>query len=130
MSNIILLTVFSLFVLIELKTLFTNKTIDINEEAIKSKQTPEEYKGILLVMLILIVLFSFIFDVWAVVKLNIPILYIGTVIGILLNIKSLINLVKQIGEGKIVNKFNFGRVYHLVFDSAILVLLVRMVFGY
>jgi len=130
MSNIILLTVFSLFVLIELKTLFTNKTIDINEEAAKSKQTPEEYKGILLVMLILIIVFSFIFDVWAVVKINIPILYIGTVIGILLNIKSLINLVKQIGEGKIVNKFNFGRVYHLVFDSAILVLLVRMVFGY
>jgi len=130
MSNIILLTVFSLFVLIELKTLFTNKTIDINEEAIKSKQTPEEYKGILLVMLILIVLFSFIFDVWAVVKLNIPILYIGTVIGILLNIKSLVNLVKQIGEGKVVNKFKLSRVYHLVFDSAILVLLVRRMFGY
>ena len=130
MSNIILLTVFSLFVLIELKTLFTNKTFDINEEAIKSKQTPEEYKGILLVMLILIVLFSFIFDVWAVVKLNIPILYIGAVIGILLNIKSLVNLVKQIGEGKIVNKFGLGRIYHLVFDSAILVLLVRRVFGY
>jgi len=116
MSNIILLTVFSLFVLIELKTLFTNK--------------PEEYKGILLVMLILIVLFSFIFDVWAVVKLNIPILYIGTVIGILLNIKSLVNLVKQIGEGKVVNKFKLSRVYHLVFDSAILVLLVRRMFGY
>ena len=130
MSNIILLTVFSLFVLIELKTLFTNKTFDINEEATKSKQTPEEYKGILLVMLILIVLFSFIFDVWAVVKLNIPILYIGTVIGILLNIKSLINLIRQIGEGKIVNKFGFGRLYHLIFDSAILVLLVRRLFGY
>ena len=130
MSNIILLTVFSLFVLIELKTLFTNKTFDINEEATKSKQTPEEYKGILLIMIILIVIFSFIFDVWAVVKLNIPILYIGTVIGILLNIKSLINLIRQIGEGKIVNKFGFGRVYHLVFDSAILVLLVRRVFGY
>jgi len=130
MSNIILLTVFSLFVLIELKTLFANKTFDINEEATKSKQTPEEYKGILLVMLILIVLFSFIFDVWAVVKLNIPILYIGTVICILLNIKSLVNLVKQIGEGKVVNKFNLGRVYHLIFDSAILVLLVRSVFGY
>ena len=130
MSNIILLTVFSLFVLIELKTLFTNKIFDINEEAIKAKQTPEEYKGILLIMIILIVVFSFIFDVWAVVKLNIPILYIGTVIGILLNIKSLINLVKQIGEGKIVNKFGFGRVYHLVFDSAILILLVRMMFGY
>jgi len=130
MSNIILLTVFSLFVLIELKTLFTNKTFDINEEAIKAKQTIEEYRSGLLVMIILIVLFSFIFDVWAVVKLNIPILYIGTVIGILLNIKSLINLVKQIGEGKIVNKFGFDRVYHLVFDSAILILLVRMVFGY
>ena len=130
MSNIILLTIFSLFVLIELKTLFTNKTFDINEEATKSKQTPEEYKGILLVMLILIVLFSFIFDVWAVVKLNIPILYIGTVIGILLNIKSLINLIRQIGEGKIVNKFGFGRLYHLIFDSAILVLLVRRLFGY
>ena len=130
MSNIILLTVFSLFVLIELKTLFANKTFDINEEATKSKQTPEEYKGILLVMLILIVLFSFIFDVWAVVKLNIPILYIGTVICILLNIKSLVNLVKQIGEGKVVNKFNLGRVYHLIFDSAILILLVRRVFGY
>jgi len=130
MSNIILLTIFSLFVLIELKTLFTNKTFDINEEATKSKQTPEEYKGILLVMLILIVLFSFIFDVWAVVKLNIPILYIGTVIGILLNIKSLVNLVKQIGEGKVVNKFKLSRVYHLVFDSAILVLLVRRMFGY
>jgi len=130
MSNIILLTVFSLFVLISLKTLFINKTIDINEEAIKSKQTPEEYKGILLVMIILIVIISVIFDIWAVVKLNIPILYIGTVIGILLNIKSLINLVKQIGEGKIVNKFNLGRVYHLVFDFAILILLVRRVFGY
>jgi len=130
MSNIILLTVFSLFVLISLKTLFINKTIDINEEAIKSKQTPEEYKGILLVMIILTMVFSFIFDVWAVVKLNIPILYIGTVIGILLNIKSLINLVKQIGEGKIVNKFNLGRIYHLVFDFAILILLVRRVFGY
>jgi len=130
MSNIILLTVFSLFVLIELKTLFTNKTFDINEEAIKSKQTLEEYKGILLVMIILIVLFSFIFDVWAAVKLNIPILYIGAVICILLNIKSLVKLVKQIGEGKIINKFNLGRVYHLVFDSAILILLVRMVFGY
>ena len=130
MSNIILLTVFSLFVLISLKTLFTNRIIDINEEAIKSKQTPEEYKGILLVMIILIVIISVIFDIWAVVKLNIPILYIGTVIGILLNIKSLINLVKQIGEGKIVNKFNLGRVYHLVFDFAILILLVRRVFGY
>jgi len=130
MSNIILLTVFSLFVLIELKTLFTNKTFDINEEAIKAKQTIEEYRSGLLVMIILIVLFSFIFDVWAVVKLNIPILYIGAVIGILSNIKSLINLVKQIGEGKIVNKFGFDRVYHLVFDSAILILLVRMVFGY
>ena len=130
MSNIILLTVFSLFVLISLKTLFINKTIDINEEAIKSKQTPEEYKGILLVMIILIVIISVIFDIWAVVKLNIPILYIGTVIGILLNIKSLINLVKQIGEGKIVNKFNLGRIYHLVFDFAILILLVRRVFGY
>ena len=130
MSNIILLTVFSLFVLISLKTLFINKTIDINEEAIKSKQTPEEYKGILLVMIILTMVFSFIFDVWAVVKLNIHILYIGTVIGILLNIKSLINLVKQIGEGKIVNKFNLGRIYHLVFDFAILILLVRRVFGY
>jgi len=130
MSNIILLTVFSLFVLIELKTLFTNKTFDINEEATKSKQTPEEYKGILLIMIILIVIFSFIFDVWAVVKLNIPILYIGTVIGILLNIKSLINLIRQIGEGKIVNKFGFGRLYHLIFDSAILVLLVRRLFGY
>ena len=52
MSNIILLTVFSLFVLIELKTLFTNKTFDINEEAIKSKQTLEEYKGILLVRMV------------------------------------------------------------------------------
>jgi len=130
MSNIILLTVFSLFVLISLKTLFTNKTFDINEEAIKSKQTPEEYKGVLLIMIILIVIFSIIFDIWAVVKLNIPILYIGTVLGILLNIKSLINLVKQIGEGKIVNKFNLGRVYHLVFDFAILILLVRRVFGY
>jgi len=130
MSNIILLTVFSLFVLIELKTLFINKTFDINEEASKAKQTIEEYRSGLLVMIILIVVFSFIFDVWAVVKLNIPILYIGTVIGILLNIKSLINLVKQLGEGKIVNKFGFGRVYHLVFDSAILVLLVRRVFGY
>ena len=130
MSNIILLTVFSLFVLIELKTLFTNKTFDINEEAIKAKQTIEEYRSGLLVMIILIVLFSFIFDVWAVVKLNIPILYIGAVIGILSNIKSLINLVKQIGEGKIVNKFNLGRVYHLVFDFAILILLVRRVFGY
>ena len=130
MSNIILLTVFSLFVLIELKTLFINKTFDINEEASKAKQTIEEYRSGLLVMIILIVVFSFIFDVWAVVKLNIPILYIGTVIGILLNIKSLINLVKQIGEGKIVNKFGFDRVYHLVFDSAILILLVRMVFGY
>ena len=130
MSNIILLTVFSLFVLISLKTLFTNRTFDINEEAIKSKQTPEEYKGVLLIMIILTMVFSFIFDVWAVVKLNIPILYIGTVIGILLNIKSLINLVKQIGEGKIVNKFNLGRIYHLVFDFAILILLVRRVFGY
>ena len=130
MSNIILLTVFSLFVLISLKTLFTNRTIDINEEATKSKQTPEEYKGVLLIMIILTMVFSFIFDVWAVVKLNIPILYIGTVIGILLNIKSLINLVKQIGEGKIVNKFNLGRIYHLVFDFAILILLVRRVFGY
>ena len=130
MSNIILLTVFSLFVLISLKTLFINKTIDINEEAIKSKQTPEEYKGILLVMIILIVIISVIFDIWAVVKLNIPILYIGTVIGILLNIKSLVNLIKQIGEGKIVNKFNFGRIYHLIFDTAILILLVRNVFGY
>lgn len=130
MSKIILLTVFMLFVLTEIKSLFKSNTVDIIEEAKKTNKSPEEYKGILIATSIILFIIGSIFDIWATVTLNIPILYIGAAICILLNVRGLLKLIKQLAENKIKNKFSIRKIYHLVFDSTVLYFLVRMVFQY
>jgi len=130
MSKIILLTIFILFVFIEFKSLFNNKILDINEEAQKTNKTLEEYKnGISAIMLIILIL-GVIIDIWAVTMLNIPILFVGAALCILLNFRAYFNLVKQLEENKIVNKFSIIKIYHLIFDSTVLYYLVKMIFGH
>jgi len=62
--------------------------------------------------------------------LNIPILFVGAALCILLNFRAYFKLVKQLEENKVVNKFSIVKIYHLIFDSAVLYYLVKMIFGY
>jgi len=130
MSKIILLTIFILFVFIEFKSLFNNKTLDINVEAQKADKTLEEYKNGTSAIMLIILILGVIIDIWAVTMLNIPILFVGTALCILLNFRAYFKLVKQLKDNKIVNKFSIIKIYHLIFDSTVLYYLVKMIFGY